>query len=67
MPTISAKLINQRVVRACSDCGHKMHKHEPVVRLYGYAFKGDPKYVVYICIACAAEYNDEKVKKIFIK
>lgn len=53
MATISAKLIkNPRKSRYCDDC-EEDNGLLPIVRLYGYACNGDPKYNLYICVECA--------------
>ena len=62
MPTISAKVIAKpRKIRFCEGYRHHALMRGPHVRVYGNAFTGDPPYVMYICLKCAAESDDAKI------
>lgn len=62
MSIISAKVIrNPRKIRTCEGYHHAVIMSKPHVRLYGSAFYGDPPYVIYICLKCAAESDDPKI------
>ena len=64
MGIIAAKIINKpRKIRRCDSipCQKWMQPGWPQVRLFGYAFKGDPVDTVYICLDCAEASKDKKI------
>jgi len=61
---ISALVIKKRrALRECETCGFVPPISEPFIRLYGCAETQDKPYVVYICLQCARESTDKKVRK----
>lgn len=67
MPIISANLIrNPRAWRSCASlgCQRSIRPGSPTIRLYGTAETGDPPYVVYFHIDCAAVIDDPKVQAV---
>ena len=64
MCTISVKVIkNPKKIRTCEGYRHAVTMLAPHIRLYGRAFVGDPPYVMYICLKCAEESDDPKIKE----
>jgi len=63
---ISAKVIqNPRTNRHCEGYRHEgflMGGGEPRIRVYGSAYYGDPPYVIYLCMRCARESKEQKIK-----
>lgn len=69
MATISAKIIKRpRKARICEGYRHRvlMSVNEPHIRLYGSA-NGEPPYVIYVCMKCANESEDKKIKELLQK
>ena len=62
--TIQAKLIRKpRKRHACASCHVAIAKGEPHLRLYGSARRGDPPYSVRMCLDCAKNSKDPKIRE----
>ena len=62
MPVISVKVIKRAYrLRRCEMCRRDMFPGGSQVRLYGNADEADPKWVMFVCPACAKASQDPKL------
>jgi len=60
---ISARIVKPRKIRRCENCGGMIVTE--AMRLYGAAEYGDPPYVVWEHVECAARCSNTKIQKAF--